>query len=158
LTLRSPRLWQFANAHLAYSNQVALGRSPITGGLTNFAPPAGYFPLDHDQRNTLNLGFDASLPWRAYAAANVYYGSGFTNGQYCPASSCNPIVTNLYLPGHWTVDLSLGKSFGEHFTASLNALNIANRRLLIDNSVTFGGFHYDDPLEIYGELRYRFHF
>ncbi|HKW87273.1 MAG TPA: TonB-dependent receptor [Candidatus Acidoferrales bacterium] len=156
LTLRSPRLWRFANVHLAYSNQVALGRPPITGGLTNFAPPAGYFPLDHDQRNTLNVGFSASLPRRVYAAGNVYYGSGFTNGQYCPA--CTPPVPNPYLPGHTTVDLSLGKSFGESFSLSINALNIANRRLLIDDSVTFGGFHYDDPREIYAEFRYRFHF
>ena len=27
-----------------------------------------------------------------------------------------------------------------------------------DNSLTFGGFHYNDPRQIYGEVRYRFHF
>jgi len=27
---------------------------------------------------------------------------------------------------------------------------------LIDNSLTFGGFHYDNPREIYGEIRYGF--
>ena len=152
-TLRSPRLWRIGQMHLAYSNQVAEGEGAITGGLTNFAPPAGYFPLDHDQRNTLNVGFDANLPWRAYMSTNVYYGSGFTNGQFNP-----PAVPNLYLPGHTTVDISLGKSFGERFSASLNALNVANRHLLTDNSVTFGGFHWNDPREIYAELRYRFHY
>ncbi|HXT85896.1 MAG TPA: TonB-dependent receptor [Verrucomicrobiae bacterium] len=151
LTVRSPELWRQVSAHLAYSNQVALARPPITGGLTDFSPPAGYFPLDHDQRNTLTLGASANLPWHALAAGNIYYGSGFTNGEFDPAA--NP---HLYLPGHATVDLSLGKSFGERFSTSVNALNIANRRLLIDNSITFGGFHYDDPREIYVELRYRF--
>jgi hypothetical protein len=35
-------------------------------------------------------------------------------------------------------------------------LNVANKHLLIDNSLTFGGFHYNEPLQIYGELRYDF--
>lgn len=153
LTLRSPRLWRLGQVHLAYSNQVAEGEGKITGGLTDFAPPSGYFPLDHDQRNTLNAGFDANLPWRVYASTNVYYGSGFTNGQFNP-----PAVPNLYLPGHTTVDVSLGKSFGERLSASVSVLNIANRRLLTDNSVTFGGFHWNSPREIYVELRYRFHY
>lgn len=152
LTLRSPRLWRFADMHLAYSNQVAEGKGVVTGGLTNFAPPSGFFPLDHDQRNTLNVGFNATLPWRVYAAGNAYYGSGFSNGS--PTAQ----FPGRYLPGHTTVDLSLGKNFGEKFTASLNALNIANRHLLIDNSVTFGGFHWNDPREIYVELRYRFRY
>jgi outer membrane cobalamin receptor len=153
LTVRSPELWRHAQVHLAYSNQVALGQPPITGGLTDFSPPSGYFPLDHDQRNTLNVGANVNLPWEVFAAGNVYYGSGFTNGQFDPITD-----PHLYLPGHTTVDLSVGKSLGERFSASVNALNIANRRLLIDNSVTFGGFHYDEPREIYVELRWRFHY
>jgi len=153
LTLRSPRLWNRGQFHLAYSNQIAEGRGAITGGLTDFSPPSGYFPLDHDQRNTLNVGFNASLPWQAYASTNVYYGSGFTNGAYDP-----PLVPNLYLPGHATFDLSLGKDFGERYSISVTALNIANRHLLTDNSLTFGGFHYNDPREIYVEFRYRFHY
>jgi hypothetical protein len=152
-TLRSPQLWRRAEMHLAYSNQVAMGRGPISGGLTDFSPPSGYFPLDHDQRNTLNVGANANLPWKVFAATNVYYGSGFTNGTYDPVTD-----PHLYLPGHTTVDLSLGKSFGERLSASVNALNIANRRLLTDNSLTFGGFHYDEPREVYVELRYRFHY
>jgi len=40
----------------------------------------------------------------------------------------------------------------------VTALNVANRHLLIDNSLTFGGFHYDSPREIYAEFRYRFHY
>jgi hypothetical protein len=33
LTLRSPRLWHFGQAHLAFSNQIAEQRGAITGGL-----------------------------------------------------------------------------------------------------------------------------
>ena len=63
-----------------------------------------------------------------------------------------------YLPSHTTFDLALGKSFAERFTVSMTALNVANRRVLLDNSLTFGGFHYNDPRQLYAELRYRFKF
>jgi hypothetical protein len=159
LTLASPRVWHRGQFHLAYSNQVAQARGAITGGLICFPPtdpscqPApGYSPLDHDQRNTLNVGFNATLPWNSYASTNVYYGSGFTNG------SPNAQFPGSHLPQHTTFDLAIGKHFGERFTASLTALNVANRHLLIDNSLTFGGFHYNDPRQIYVEIRYRFHY
>lgn len=158
LTLRSPRLWHHGQAHLAYSNQIAYQRGAITGGLV----PAGtqcdtgcpYHRLDHDQRNTLNVGFDASLPWRMYGSTNVYYGSGFSNGLQNPPSP----YTGDYLPQHTTFDLSLGKTIRENTTVSVNVLNVANRRVLEDNSLTFGGFHYNNPREIYAEVRYRFHY
>ena len=72
--------------------------------------------------------------------------------------SPNAEFPGAYLPGHTTVDLTLGKNFGEKFTVSVTGLNIANRHLLIDNSLTFGGFHYNDPREIYVEFRWRFHY
>lgn len=150
VTLRSPRLGRLGHVHLAYSNQIALGDGAINGGLTDFSPPAGFFLLDHDQRNTLNVGFDANLPWHTFAATNVYYGSGFSNG--------DPTISGSHLPGHTTFDLTLGKSFGESFSASVDVMNVANRHLLIDNSLTFGGTHYNDPREIFVELRYRFHY
>ena len=152
LTLRSPRIAHRGQIHLAYSNQIAEGGGAINGGLTDFSLPAGLSPLDHDQRNTLNLGGDITLPWRAYASTNVYYGSGFSN-----AFPAQPYPGN-YLPQHTTFDLSVGKDFGEGFSASLNAMNVANRRIELDNSVTFGGFHWNYPREIYVELRYRFHY
>jgi TonB dependent receptor/Carboxypeptidase regulatory-like domain/TonB-dependent Receptor Plug Domain len=155
-TVRSPRLWNRGQLHLAYSNQVALARGAITGGLTNFTFPAlGYGPLDHDQRNTLNVGFDAALPWRSYASTNVYYGSGFTNGLLGTPQQQFP---GSHLPGHTTFDLSIGKSFAEKYTVSVTALNVANRRVQLDNSLTFGGFHFNDPREIYAEFRWRFHY
>jgi len=152
LTLRSPRIAHRGQIHLAYSNQIAEGALPITGGLTNFSSPSSLFPLDHDQRNTLNLGGDIALPRRAYASTNIYYGSGFSN-----AFPTQPYPGD-HLPQHTTFDLSLGKDFGEQFSASLHALNVANRRVDLDNSQTFGGFHWNNPREIYAEVRYRFHY
>jgi hypothetical protein len=152
LTLRSPRFAHRAQVHLSYSNQIAEGSGTITGGLTDFTLAPGLNPLDHDQRNTLNLGGDLTLPWRSYASTNAYYGSGFTNG--LPG---NP-YPGAYLPQHTTFDLLLGKDFGEGFTASLTALNVTNRRVEEDNSLTFGGYHWNLPREIYVQVRYRFHY
>jgi TonB dependent receptor/Carboxypeptidase regulatory-like domain/TonB-dependent Receptor Plug Domain len=161
LTLRSPRMWRFGQAHLAYSNQVAQQIGPITGGLICYPPasPAcavapGYSALDHDQRNTLNVGMNGDLPYHAYASFNIYYGSGFSNGYQEPPSP----FTGAYLPGHVSADISVGKAIGENWSVSVNSQNIANTRRLLDNSLTFGGFHYNDPRQIYGEVRYRFHF
>ncbi len=156
VTLRSPRLWNRGQVHLAYSNQMAQAQGAFTGGLiVGTPPPPGWGALDHDQRNTLNVGFNATLPWQAFAATNIYYGSGFSNGS---ASIPGSPYINPYLPGHASIDLSLGKEFREKYTVSVTALNVANRHLLIDNSLTFGGFHYDSPREIYAEFRYRFHY
>jgi outer membrane receptor protein involved in Fe transport len=52
----------------------------------------------------------------------------------------------------------VSRTIGEKTTVSVNALNVANRRVLLDNSLTFGGFHYNDPREIYAEVRYHFHY
>ena len=155
LTLRSPRIAHRAQVHLAYSNQIAQGSGTITGGLTDFTLAPGLSPLDHDQRNTLNVGGDVNLPWRSYASINIYYGSGFSNGE-------NGVpgwpYQGDYLPGHTTFDLSLGKDFGERFTASVTALNVANHRVIYDDSLTFGGYHWNLPREIYVQVRWRFHY
>jgi hypothetical protein len=152
LTLRSPRIAHRVQLHLAYSNQIAEGSSIITGGLNNVTPSPGLAPLDHDQRNTLNVGGDVTLPWQSYASTNVYYGSGFSNafpGQPYPGN---------YLPSHTTFDLSLGKDFGKRFAATLTALNVTNHRVEYDNSLTYGGFHWNLPRQLTAELRYRFHY
>jgi len=146
LTLRSPRMGGFARVHLAWSNQTADGFGTVSGGLTDFSPPAGHFALDHDQRNTVNAGLDAQLPGRAFASLNLYYGSGFSNGDPPPS----------HLPSHARIDLAVGKAFGERFIASVTVLNLTDRRLLLDDSVTFGGTHFEYPREIYAEIHYRF--
>jgi hypothetical protein len=146
LAIRSPKLWNVGQFHLAYSNQTADGIGAINGGLTDFSPPAGSFALDHDQRNTANAGFDLNLPRSAFASMSVYYGSGFANGEAPPT----------HLPGHAEINLSAGKSFSQSFSASLTILNVTNRHLLVDNSLTFGGVHYNDPRQIYAQIHYKF--
>jgi outer membrane receptor protein involved in Fe transport len=147
LTIRSPKLWSVVQAHFTYSNQTADGYGAINGGLTDFSPPSGFFALDHDQRNTANVGFDANLPWKAFVSANVYVGSGYSNGSGIPPS---------HLPGHAELNMSAGKTFGDNLSVSLTALNVTNRHLLVDNSLTFGGFHWNDPRQVYAQIDYKF--
>ena len=146
IALHSPRFGSGAEVYLAYSNQTADGKGTITGGLTDFSAPTGYYELDHDQRNTLNAGFNAALRWHLFTAMNLYYGSGFSNG--APGAS--------HLPSHASLDLSIGAHFSESLTGSLSILNLTDRHLLIDNSLTFDGTHYDFPREIYAEIHYKF--
>jgi outer membrane receptor protein involved in Fe transport len=147
-TANSPRVAGRVQFHLAYSHQYAEGAGAVTGGLTNFAPPdAGYFFLDHDQRDTVSTGLNLSLPRRAWTAVNVNYGSGFLDGNG-PG----------HLPSHTTVDLSIGKSFGENWSVRFSALNVGNNHYMLDNSNTFGGSHFANPRELAFQVKYRFHF
>jgi len=162
LSIRSPQLAHFGQFHLAYSNQIAEQRGNVIGGFACNAPgdPAcnlgpDYTPVDHDQRNTLNTGFTANLPQHSWFATNVYYGSGFTNG--LAGSGVGP-YQGPYLPVHTTFDISGGHNFGENWNLSASVLNVTNHRVLMDNSVTIGGFHYFDPRMVSAQLRYRFHF
>ncbi len=150
LTLRSPRIRNRAQVYLTYANQLALGFGSITGGLTNFSFGNGFKLLDHDQRNTLHIGGQLTLPWRSYASTDVYYASGFSNG--------NSAIPGDHLQPHTTFDLSIGKNFGESFSVNVQGINVANRRVLLDNSFTFGGTHYLNPREILVQVRYRFHY
>ena len=150
LTLRSPRIRNRAQVYLTYSNQLALAFGNINGGLTNFSFGNGFKFLDHDQRDTLHLGARYDLPFHSYASIDVSFASGFTNG--------NSGVPGDHLQPHTTFDLSLGKQFGEKFSVNLQAINVANRRVLLDNSFTFGGTHFLNPREIFVQLRYRFHY
>jgi len=146
-TLRSPLLMRHYRAHLVYSNQRAQGVGAVTGGLTDFAPEDGSFYLDHDQRNTLSAGLEGDLPWRSFASVAINYGSGFLEGD-------GP----NHLPSYYTLDLSVGKDFGESFTVRFTGTNITNQRYLLDTSNTFGGTHYADPRMLAVQLRWRFHY
>ena len=152
LTVRSPRLHNRGQIYLSYSNQLAIGCGGINGGLTDFSFGGGCGLLDHDQRNTLHVGGQFSFPWRVSASTDISYASGFTNGNQ------PPMTPGDHLEPHTTFDLSLGKEFGERFSVNLQAINVANRRVLLDNSFTFGGTHFLNPREIFVQLRYRFHY
>jgi outer membrane receptor protein involved in Fe transport len=55
-------------------------------------------------------------------------------------------------------DLTVGRNITRDLTVSITGLNVTNRHLLTDNSLTFGGVHWNDPFQIYAELRYKFHY
>jgi outer membrane receptor for ferrienterochelin and colicin len=148
ISASSPVIVRRVSWRFAYSHQHAEWNGGITGGLISDAScedPLCF--LDHDQRDTLSTGFNFQMPWRIWTDFNLNYGSGFLDGE-------GP----EHLLPHTTVDLSLGKSFGENWSLRLTGLNLSNHRYLIDNSNTFGGTHYVNPREISVQLKYRFHF
>jgi len=160
MSLHSPSLWRAGQFYVTYSNQIAEQRGNIIGGFTcNIATdPAcdlgpDYVPLDHDQRNTLNTGFTANLPAHTWFATNVYYGSGFTNGL---AGANEGPYNGPYLPAHTTFDVSVGHSLSDNLKLSATVMNVTNHRVLLDNSITIGGFHWNDPRMFAVEARYRF--
>jgi hypothetical protein len=162
MTLHSPSLWRFGQFYVTYSNQIAQQRGNIIGGFTCSiaSDPAcdlgpQYISLDHDQRDTLNTGFTANLPAHTWFATNVYYGSGFTNGL---AGANEGPYNGPYLPVHTTFDSSIGHSLGENWKVSATVINATNHRVLQDNSITIGGFHWNDPRMFAVEARYRFKF
>ncbi len=150
LTVRSPPFWPYGQVHLAYSNQTAECYGSITGGLVVPGTQCGFPPtsLDHDQRNTLNLGYNADLPAGFFIGSNVSVNSGLSNGFAGPS----------HLPSYVLFDLTVGRNITRDLSVSITGLNLSNRHLLTDNSLTFGGVHWNDPFQIYAELRYKFHY
>ncbi len=148
-TLRSPRLLNRAQVRLVWAHQYVEAQGAVSGGLTDFQPPpaGAYYFLDFDQRDTANLGFDLTLPRQTWLNGNVGYGSGALdmNG---PA----------HLPAHTTLDLAVGRTFHERWSAHVFATNVFNRRYLIDHSNEFAGTHFAHPRQVGIELRYRFHY
>ena len=86
LTVRSPAFWPYGQVHLAYSNQTAECFGSITGGLVVPGTACGSPPiaLDHDQRNTLNLGYNGNLPQQFFVGSNLSVNSGLV--QRLPAA------------------------------------------------------------------------
>ena len=64
------------------------------------------------------MGGNVTLPWGGYVSTNVYYGSGFHNG--LPSLP----YPGTYLPAHTTMDLALGKDFGNSNVVSLNGCSM----------------------------------
>ena len=146
VTVRSPRLFRVAQWRVAYSNQIAQGIGPITGGLTRIRSrrqfPAGSRSAQYRDFGALfesarpHVG-DAGLPVRLRLPERRWSGA--------PAAA-------LHLRSLHRQELR------RELVGFRNAVNIANTRYLLDTSNTFGGTHYINPRQIYGEIRYRFHF
>jgi hypothetical protein len=146
--IHSPEMYRRLHFHLAYSNQVVKGQGAVIGGLTDFAPPSeGFFYIDHDQRDTLSVGGEITLPRKAWINGNVNFGSGFLDGD-------GP----QHLPSHTSADIALGKSLGDRLAITFSALNVTNSRYLFGRDSSFAGTHYNEPRQFIGSVRYRFHF
>ena len=150
LTVRSPAAWAYGQVHLAYSNQTADCFGSVTGGLVVAGTACGTPPiaLDHDQRNTLNLGYNANLPYRFFIGTNLAVNSGLSNGD----------GGSSHLASYAILDVTVGRHISRDLAVSITALNVGNRHLLTDNSLTFGGVHWNNPFQVYAELRYGFHY
>ena len=147
VVVHSPRIAHRGHMHLAYSNMIVQGIGAVTGGMTNFAPPANqWFFIDHDQRQTLTTGGEFDVWKNAYVNANVVAGSGFLDAD-------GP----QHLPKHTSLDVSFGKSIAENVSISVAALNLTNTRYLLGRASSFAGTHYNDPRQFTVQLRYRFH-
>ena len=59
---------------------------------------------------------------------------------------------------HVTGDISCGMPWGRHWSTGITVLNIANSRFLLGLDSAFAGTHYSPPLEIIGQLSYRFNY
>jgi carboxypeptidase family protein len=148
-TLRSPLIAHRLRVHYALSWMMAQGRGQITGGLTDFKPPANnaYFFLDHDQRVTFTPGFELDLPQGTWIAGTVIYGSGFLRGD-------GP----THMPSHASGDISVGKDFGKSLTLRVTALNVTNELFLTGLNNSFAGTHYTNPREVTAQVRWKFHY
>ena len=73
----------------------------------------------------------SSLSSRVYASHAWLLRLGLTNGNQ------PPMTPGDHLQPHTTFDLALVKEFGERFSVNLQAINVANRRVLLDNRFTF---------------------
>ena len=145
LTATSPTR-KHLRVRVVYSRQYAQGRGAVTGGLTDFEPPAdGYFYLDHDQRDTVATTISADLPGRTWLSSTINIGSGFLDGDG-PA----------HLPADYTADVALGRTLGTHWTAKATVLNLTNQQYFVDLSNTFGGTHFSYPRRAMLQVTYKF--
>ena len=147
-TLRSPKLFDHLHWHYAFSLMKAQGRGAITGGLTDFSPPANeYFYLDHDQRVTFNTGVEGTLPKHTWVSGAILYGSGYLLGD-------GPD----HLSPHTTVDLAAGTNVTDNLSLRLTVTNVGNAAFLTGFANSFAGTHYQTPREIGFQVRYKFHY
>ena len=105
ISSNSPSIFKRLRLSFIYSLLHIEGQGAITGGLTDFRAPAGFFFLDHDQRHTLKAGVSLKLPWKLLMFEETHYGSGFASvGESAESSSNNTSSSasvGSHLPGHF---------------------------------------------------------
>lgn len=148
-TVKSPLLFHRLELHSALAYQIAEGRGAVTGGMTDFTPPANneYFFLDHDQRVTINTGASLDLPKGFWLSGMVLFGSGFLLGD-------GPD----HLPAHTTGNVAVGKTVSERVSVRFTATNVTNEQFLTGLENSFAGTHYAAPREMFIQVNYKFHY
>lgn len=167
ISVISPSIAKRLRINMIYALARVEGEGGITGGLTDFSPPAnGSFFLDHDQRHTLIAGVSLKLPWNLLLIEETQYGSGFIDegdshhddeGEIAPRHVPEEGPQH-HLPGRFRFDVSLIKNIGKDWTVSLNSWNLLNSSYLLDNSPSLGGVHWATPRQVWVEIRYRFRY
>jgi len=154
-TIRSPLVAGRLRFHAAFADMTAQYKGQPTGGLIEGAgePSDGtdctitWCYLDHDQRVSVTTGFQLNLPRQTIFSTDIVYGSGvlLADGPE-------------HLPSHTTADLHLSKEIGERWQLGVTVLNVADSRFPFDVNSTFAGSHFNNPREVYGSVRFRFHY
>jgi outer membrane receptor protein involved in Fe transport len=148
-TLRSPLLFKRLEMHYAFAYQIAEVRGAVTGGMTDFQPPANndYIYIDHDQRVTFNSGATLTLPRGFWVSETTLFGSGFLLGD-------GPD----HLPSHTSLDIAAGKKFVDRLQVRFTATNITNNTYLTGFENSLAGTHYGYPRQVSVQVQYRFHY
>lgn len=151
--------WGRYSGFASYSNQVGVGRGPITGGLflgsdTNGIGDAASFPVSQDQRSTLRAQVRADLPWKSWIAFGGQYGSGlpaetggadpgFLLAQYGPEILARVNLERGRVRPNAAFDLSAGIEAYRHEQQSVSfqvsAANLADRVNVLNFASLFSG-------------------
>ncbi len=168
--------WGRYSGFVSYSNQIGVGRGPITGGLflgndANGIGDASAFPISQDQRNTLRTQVRVELPWRAWAALSGQYGSGlpadtggadpaFLLAQYGPAILAQVNLEHGRVRPNSSLDFSAGVEAYHHEQRSasfqIGLQNLANRVNVLNFASLFSGTAVDAPRSAVVRIRLSF--
>jgi len=124
---------------IAEGEGIGGGDFALTGGQT--VGPGEWQYLDHDEINTANFGLTYN-PGDLWITAQGYYGGGLSSG---------PDLSER-LPGHFTVDATLGYAFKKGsglngLKASLDVINISDNPYVIFLNDGFNNNHYENGRE-----------
>ena len=171
--------WGRFSGFLSYSNQSAIARGPITGGLFLDSNAGGAltdtskFAVTQDQRNTVRARVRAQIAKRAWVAASADYGSGlpvelepgnidlnFLLSQYGPE-----IVSRVNFDrGRVRANFSLGAAAGvelyrkqsRSLDLQLEASNLTGRVNVLNFAGLFSGTAVAAPRSAGAHLRFNF--
>jgi hypothetical protein len=172
--------WGRFSGFVSYSNQVGIGRGPITGGLFLGDDAAGIsstrkFPVSQDQRNTVRVRVRFQATDRLWLATSAEYGSGLPADLGGPVSSdeINFFITQYgsaivdkvnFAAGrvrpNFSLDAAAGATLlhkeGKDVSVQLEGNNLTNRLNLLNFASLFSGTAVGAPRSISARLKVGF--